>query len=117
MLSIKPEYAEKILNGTKRYEYRRKVFNNDISKVFLYATRPKGEIVGYFSPAEILFDKSKIIWEKTADFSGLTKEAFLSYCHGLESIYAISISKAVRLPEPINPYQIAFKPPQSFYYV
>ena len=28
LLSIKPEFAEKILNGTKRFEFRKGIFKN-----------------------------------------------------------------------------------------
>ena len=34
LLSIKPEFAEKIFNGTKKYEFRKSIFKNkDVDKV------------------------------------------------------------------------------------
>ncbi|MBI6731014.1 ASCH domain-containing protein, partial [Pseudomonas amygdali] len=39
LLSIKPEYAEKILQGEKRFEFRKSVFKNpDVRTVVIYAT-------------------------------------------------------------------------------
>ena len=34
LLSIKPEFAEKIFNGTKKFEFRKSIFKNtDVKKV------------------------------------------------------------------------------------
>ena len=30
LLSIKPEFAEKIFNGTKKYEFRKSIFKNKV---------------------------------------------------------------------------------------
>ena len=117
LLSLKPEYAEKILSGRKRYEYRRRCFQADVTKIFLYATKPKGEIIGYFYPGRILLDKPEIIWEKTNKYSGLDEDDFWAYCRDIRNLYAISVSGAVRFSKPVNPYQIDFRPPQSYYYI
>ena len=45
LLSIKPEFAEKILNGAKRYEFRKQAFAQPVEAVVLYATKPVGKIV------------------------------------------------------------------------
>lgn len=49
LLSIKPEFVEKIFSGEKLYEYRKATFKNeDISSVVIYSTMPVGKIVGEF---------------------------------------------------------------------
>jgi len=41
LLSVKPEYAEKILDGKKKYEFRRAIFKrNDIEKIYIYSSSP-----------------------------------------------------------------------------
>ena len=41
LLSIKPEYAEKIFAGIKTYEYRRKIFKDgSVKTVVVYVTSP-----------------------------------------------------------------------------
>lgn len=49
LLSIKPEYAEKILNGTKLFEFR-KFFPRDesVRKIIIYATSPVCMVIGEF---------------------------------------------------------------------
>ena len=46
ILSVKPEYATKILTGEKLYEYRKTVFCRPIEKVYIYASSPVCMIVG-----------------------------------------------------------------------
>ena len=48
LLSIKPEYAEKILKGEKLVEFRIVAFAQEVSKIFIYATSPVCRIVGEF---------------------------------------------------------------------
>jgi predicted transcriptional regulator len=49
LLSIKPEYAELIKSGLKKYEFRRKIFKKaGHSKVFIYSTSPVKKITGVF---------------------------------------------------------------------
>ena len=41
LLSIKPEFADMIFAGTKRYEFRRAIFKrNDLEGVLVYASSP-----------------------------------------------------------------------------
>ena len=46
ILSIKPEFVEKIINGEKKFEYRRKIFKKDVEKVLIYASSPIKLVVG-----------------------------------------------------------------------
>jgi predicted transcriptional regulator len=49
LLSLKPKYAEAILDGRKKYEFRRTIFKRkDISKIFIYSNNGVGQITGYF---------------------------------------------------------------------
>src|SRR5690606_16414773 len=40
LMSIRPEYAERILAGTKRIEFRKRPLASDITDVIVYATTP-----------------------------------------------------------------------------
>lgn len=74
LLSIKPEFAEKILNGTKKFEFRKGIFkNNNITTVVIYATMPVGKIVGQFSIDEILKNDPESLWVKTKKYAGISK--------------------------------------------
>jgi len=41
LLSIKPKYASQIIEGNKRYEFRKSVFKNrDLDMVYIYSSSP-----------------------------------------------------------------------------
>lgn len=55
ILSIKPQFAEKIFDGSKKYEFRRTLFKNKKVKiVIVYASAPISKIIGEFEIDEIL---------------------------------------------------------------
>src|SRR4051812_6199345 len=94
LLSVKPEFAEKILTGEKKYEFRKAMFKNlDVKTVVIYATMPIGKVVGEFDFDKILSDKPSVIWAETSCFSGITKKFFSEYFSGRDNAYAIKISK------------------------
>ena len=114
ILSIKPQYAEKIFNQTKTYEYRKAIFGDDVKKVYVYATRPISSIIGYFIIDEIIEGTPSAIWEKTSKGSGITKEYYDDYFLGHDTAYAIKI-KSPKLLD--SPFEIKdFRPPQNFIY-
>ena len=41
LLSIKPEYANKIFDGQKRYEYRKRIPKKEVSKIIVYSSAPE----------------------------------------------------------------------------
>lgn len=119
LLSIKPEFAEKIFNGEKKYEYRKAIFKNSNAKrIFIYASSPIKQIIGEITFDDILCDAPDKIWAKTSFDSGISKDYFFEYFANREKGYAIKIKKTLRYSEPINPYDSMpnFRAPQSFMY-
>lgn len=120
LLSIKPEFAEKILNGTKKFEFRKGIFkNNNITTVVIYATMPVGKVVGQFSIDEILANDPESLWVKTKKYAGISKNFFDSYYSGRETAYAIKVGEVERfaVPLPLSSLGDGIKAPQSFLYL
>ena len=66
LLSIKPEFVEKIFAGTKKYEFRKSLFKrSDVKFVVIYASAPIKRVVGEFEIDDILSDDVNTIWERT----------------------------------------------------
>ena len=58
LLSIKPEFVEEIIEGRKKFEYRKSIFTRtDVSSVVVYATKPFGKVVGEFEIGSIIRGK------------------------------------------------------------
>lgn len=119
LLSIKPEYTEKIFSGVKRYEFRRQKPRSVIEKVFIYECSPSKSIVGWFTVKRIISGSPEKIWDFCRNLSGIKKRKFFTYCNGKKVIYAIEIDRVFQFKTPINPLDICsdFKPPQNFSYL
>jgi len=62
LLSIKPKYAEMILSGEKKYEFRRAIFKKPgISKVVIYASSPVSKVIGEFEITQGLIKNSMTV--------------------------------------------------------
>ena len=119
ILSVKPEYATKILAGEKQYEYRKTIFRRPVEKVYIYASSPVSMIVGEFQIDHILQDSPKALWHLTHSESGVTKAFFNRYFMGKSLGYAIRLKEVVAYPVPISPFRLRedFKAPQNYIYV
>lgn len=118
ILSIKPKFADKIFNNTKKYEYRKAIFSPNVKKVYVYSSSPICKIIGYFIIDEIVQGSPSTVWRKTSKDSGITKEYFDDYFKGHDKAYAIKIRSVKQFKTPINPNNIIrnFRPPQNFIY-
>lgn len=120
LLSIKPEFAEKIFEGTKRYEFRKAMFKDKaVRTVVVYATRPVGQLIGEFDIENVLCEQPETLWEMTSDHSGITKDFFDSYFLGRTKSFALAVGDTRRYDPPIDPAALIdnFTPPQSYMYI
>lgn len=120
LLSIKPEFAEKIFSGLKRYEFRRVIFKSrNVSKIVVYASHPIQRIVGEFEVGGILALDRKRLWSQTRRFAGIGKSHFDQYFGDKETAYAIKIKSARRYSTPVTLeiFCPSVRPPQSFIYL
>ena len=119
LLSIKPEYASRIFDGSKRYEYRRTIFKNkEVNGVIVYASDPIRRIIGEFEIEDILHDKPQALWVKTKNHAGISEKRFFEYFANKFKGYAIKIkeTRMYNAPLPLNSFMV-FSPPQSFMYL
>lgn len=115
ILSIKPQFVDKIINGEKKFEYRKKIFKKEIEAVIIYSTKPVGKFVGEFKIKNIINDNPNKVWEETNALSGINYEYYKSYFNNHNTAYALEIEDLVIYENPIDPND-GFKPPQSFCY-
>lgn len=119
LLSIKPEFAEKIFDGTKLYEFRRSIFKNrNIRTIVVYASSPVQRVIGEFEIDTILNYELQQLWDDTKDHSGISENFFFEYFSNKEKGFAIKIKKtklykkSLSLKDDFN-----VTPPQSFMYL
>jgi len=119
LLSIKPEFAEKIFDGSKKYEFRRTIFKNpNVKKIIVYASSPIQKVIGEFEIEQIIHYNLATLWNETEEFSGISKDYFLKYFENKENGFAIKIKKAKRYKIPMCIREdFNSLPPQSFLYL
>lgn len=120
LLSIKPEFADKILDGTKTYEFRRVLFKDrNVKTIILYATSPVQRIVGECEVADVLSLSKHALWRKTRSGAAISWKYFDTYfyesvvCHAIQLQRPKRYTEAIKLKEAVG----LSHPPQSFVYV
>jgi predicted transcriptional regulator len=117
-LSIKPEYAEAIFDGRKRFEFRRSIFREDVETVVVYMSSPVKQVVGEFRVEGVIADDIDALWDRTESQAGIGREKFMNYFAGRDKGYAIEIGKVKRYGRPRNLEEsYGVRPPQSFLYL
>ena len=119
LLPIKPEFATKIFNGSKKYELRRKIFHSEVNNVVVYATSPIQKVIGEFEIDQIIKANPNELWQITNGYSGISKNTFDAYFQGKQFGYAIKIKSYKKYNRPLSlkrDFKIHF-PPQSFQYL
>jgi predicted transcriptional regulator len=119
LLSIRPEFASKIFDGSKRYEYRRVMFKNqEVSRVIVYASDPIKRIIGEFEIEDIFYDDPQVLWIKTKNYAGMSEKRFFKYFINKSKGYAIKVKTTTMYddPLPLNSLMVS-SPPQSFMYL
>jgi predicted transcriptional regulator len=119
LLSIRPEYAERIFAGQKLFEFRRRLPKHQPVTVVVYVTAPVMRIVGEFTVEHVLHDTPERLWNLTHQHAGISFEFFCSYFVGRAKAYALRIGAVKRYDQPIEPYEALenFCPPQFFRYL
>lgn len=119
LLSIKPEFAFKIFEGVKKFEFRKVIFKKpDIKTVVVYASSPVQQVIGEFEIEEILTSAPDEIWEQTKMYSGISEDFFHEYFADREVAHAIKIKNTVKYKKPLNiKDDFNVVPPQSYVYL
>lgn len=118
VLSIKPEFAFKIFDGTKKFEFRKSIFKNqNIKTIIVYASSPVQQVIGEFEIEEVLNHDLSTLWDLTQEFSGISEKFYYEYFTNKEKGFAIKIKKTrkYRTPKCLRA-DFNLSPPQSFAY-
>jgi predicted transcriptional regulator len=118
LLSIKPHYANAILDGRKKVEFRKRRFGKAVSHVIIYATAPIMQIVGWFKVGPLHELSPDRLWRRFSSVGGISRDDFSAYYSGVSSGVAIAVAGAHRLREPLALARISSSPPpQSYSYL
>lgn len=120
LLSIKPEFVEKIISGEKKFEFRKTLPKREgVTTVVVYSTMPVGRVIGEFKVKDTLSHTPESLWEKTKEFSGITKNFFDEYFSTKALAHAFEIDSFKLYDEPLAISDVlpSGTPPQSYCYI
>lgn len=118
VISINPQYVEKIISGEKKFEYRTKAAKQDINKIIIYETKPIKKIVAEVEILDVVIASPEELWNQTKEYSGITKNFFDEYFKGKTVAYAYKLGKVKVYERPKSLLDFGLKmAPQSFAYV
>lgn len=125
IISVKPEYAKKILTGEKTIELRKsapkKVGVNDF--LFLYVTSPIMELWGIYQIENIIKEVPQKLWMNHGEKTGINKTEFTSYFSKSKNAYGIQLKEiknfsnlSIKLND-LKKVIPGFMPPQTYSYI
>ena len=118
IISIKPKFVKKIIEGTKIFELRRKIFLKKINTVIIYESSPTKKIVGEFIIDRIISDTPNKIYQKYNKYLGIDKENYFEYFKNTNIAYAIKIKKVIKYEKELTLADFNLKrAPQSYQYI
>jgi predicted transcriptional regulator len=122
LLSIRPRYAESILNGTKLAEIRRQRLNvQPGTAVIIYATQPIAAVVGSARIAEACQGAPADVWVDYHTQMDISRDEFDGYLAGAVTAHILVMKDIQRLRTPLTLTEMrataAFHPPRSYRYI
>jgi predicted transcriptional regulator len=114
MMSIHPEYVARLMDGTKRVEFRRSKPRRPLQRIVVYATAPVSQVVGHLTISRTVSSSPAELWHLHGHEGGISREAFDRYFEGVTTGYAFIVDSATRYTQP---YALETTPPQSFRYL
>lgn len=122
LLSVKPAYANLLVDGIKTIELRRKFPTAPVAgtRIVIYSSSPEKLVIGDCEIKEILHLPTNKLWSSVATEALVAKDFFDSYFDGLDSGFGIRVWKARRYKKPIPLVSVLGKKavaPQSYRYL
>lgn len=118
LLSIKPQYVNQILEGNKKYEYRKSLAKKKCDTILIYSSSPVKKIVASAKIDNTISDSPTSLWKKTKKYSGICYSDFMEYfqCREIAHAYKLSSIHIFETPFELKDFGIKTAP-QSFLYV
>lgn len=103
-VSIHPQYAEKILDGLKTIELRRRfpTLNGFSGRLLIYSTTPIKSVIGFAEIEDVHHLPIKKLWSEFSKEAHIKKTDFLDYFTGTTHGYAVQLKNPTRFVQPLS---------------
>ncbi len=123
LVSLRPRFAELVLNGSKTTELRRGGTSiNAGSLALIYASTPVRSLVGAVRIEEVHTRAPSTVWRRWGKSTGLQRREYNEYVDGCLQVSALTLGARCTFPEPISLHELRartqrFVVPQSYRFV
>lgn len=122
LLSVKPEFAHAILDGSKTAEVRRRFPAQQLpATLYLYASSPERAIIGTAELTCIERPRSADVWRLYRDTIQISRGSLATYLEDVEDAAILRVDRPSRwaAPLPLADLRlvVGVEPPQSFRYL
>jgi predicted transcriptional regulator len=119
-LSVKPKYADLIVSGEKRVEFRRVWAAEEVGLIAIYTSSPVQRIVALVDVEDVVRASPQRLWRHCTSLGGgLTAHELADYFDGKAHGYAVLLGEVRKFKKPVDPRILfkTFSAPQSFRYL
>ena len=118
LLSIKPEFVEKILTGVKKFEYRKTRCRANVDTIIIYATRPVMRVVATVRILDVMSGRPGVVCKQTHKYSGISRDFFDAYYRDADVAFAYKLGDITKFTpyKTLKDFGISHAP-QSFVYI
>lgn len=122
LLSVKPQYANLIVDGLKTIELRRK-FSLDVpfgTRCFIYSSSPVQMVIGECKIKKIKKQKLEELWRDCAVRAMISWADFNKYFERLEEGCSVELFGYTKYKTPLKLQEVSYaisRPPQSYRYL
>lgn len=120
LLSVKPKFANLIVEGSKLVELRRSIPAQSVGTIAIYSSSPVQSIVALAEVREIIEASRSKLWAiSKGNGGGLTRTELNAYFEGKKTGFALMLENVRAYVKPLSPAEVfnSFMPPQSFRYL
>lgn len=121
LISIRPKYANAILDGTKSIELRRTLPTlGPDALALIYSSSPTKALVGWATIGQIFRATPTALWREHKRATGVTPAEFKDYFEGRTKAYGLHLSAVGRAERAVHLAELrtyGLEPPQSWRYV
>lgn len=124
LLSVRPRFADALLDGTKTVEMRRRAVRLCAGAIcLLYASAPTRALTGALAVADVEHGTPDELWDRHGGRTALTRDEYDEYLHGRPTASALLIATVIAFHTPVPLDELrrrsnkTFVAPQSYRFV
>ncbi len=123
MMSLIPSHSEKVFNGVKTVEIRRRRPTvSPGTRIWVYETLPKGQVAGFIVVASVHIGSCRELWNRFGHGMAITRKYLEVYLGGASYGCAIVFSVVRRINPSVTLAEMrqrikGFQPPQFFRHI